>query len=228
MDIHHGMREEQGNIKIVEALLDVSRKTARIGHQLADCLHLGALKRHSSCHDQADIARAEDDDLTAGHNALHIDVLLCRARGIDARRTCARNAERTLGTLAAAHCEDHGARLDLKDAHGGTSRHYGTVRAQLGDHRVGHIGDLSFLHHFCVAVGVFGSGQLLAEAVQAEAVMDALAQDAAERNVSFQNENVPLPHIVGGDGGGKACGTSADNDKLFFDLFHCNHPHFLV
>ena len=56
------------------------------------------------------------------------------------------------------------------------------------------------------------------EGVEAEAVVDALVQDAPQFPVPFQNENVPQTRLVGGHGCRQPCGTAADDDQI--GVFH--------
>jgi hypothetical protein len=62
----------------------------------------------------------------------------------------------------------------------------------------------------------------------------AMLENAAEGYVSFKDEDIAKAIIVGRYGGGKTCRASADDHKLFFDLFHplfltswCNPRSFL-
>ena len=64
-----------------------------------------------------------------------------------------------------------------------------------------------------VAVGVLGARQLLAEAVETEAVVDALAQNTAGVQIALQDDHIAHACIVGGYGGGQTGGASADDDE---------------
>ena len=101
---------------LVKALLDVSCKTARVRHKLAHGFNLCALKSHSSCHDKTDITGAENNNLFTGHISLHINVLLRGTRGENACRTSAGSIERSSGALAAAHCKDECAEVNVNNA----------------------------------------------------------------------------------------------------------------
>ena len=63
---------------------------------------MSAFQRHAACHDHADIARAEDDDLRAGHPVVEVQVSLRGACGEHARRTLAGNAQCAAAALLAA------------------------------------------------------------------------------------------------------------------------------
>ena len=63
--------------------------------------------------------------------------------------------------------------------------------------------------------GVLGAGQLLAEGVQAEAVVDALVQNAAQFAVALQDRGYPPRRFLARvDGGGQPGGAAADDDKI--------------
>ena len=94
MQLDNGVAEQQGNVKVVQTLLDIPRKTAGIGHKLANGVNLCALKCHSARHDKSDIARAENYNLFAGHISLDSYKLLRRSRAVHAGRSAARNVER--------------------------------------------------------------------------------------------------------------------------------------
>ena len=213
------MGEHQGDAEIVQTLGDVTSQTARVGHQLADGLHLRALQGHAAGHDETDVARAQDDHLTAGHVALHVDEPLGGTRGEDACGTGTRDVERALGALTAAHGQHHSPRaegehtLGLADGGdvGGDALLLGGGHVQ--NSRAGLDGDASLQSHLVVTVGVLGAGQLLAEAVETEAVVDALAQDSARVQVALQDDHVTDTVIIGGHSGGHTGGATADDDK---------------
>ena len=108
LNVRNGVGEIKRNVKVIEALHDVSRQTAGIRHDLDAGEHLRALERHAARHDETDVARAENDDAPADHVALNIKVALCSAGGENTCRTGARDGDRAAGALAAAHREDDG------------------------------------------------------------------------------------------------------------------------
>ena len=222
-DIHHRVGKVQRNIVVVQALLDVARQAARIGLNLVHTLDVRALERHAAGHDQADVAAAEDDDLAANHHVLQVDVALRHTGGIYARRTMTRRGQRAAGTFAAAHGQQHSIRLEL---------HQAMVPAGGGDDLIarhiqhGAVGDgfnPGFLHHVDEALGIFRAGEGLAEARQTEAVVDTLAQDAAQHALTLEDEDVVHALFLQAQGCGKASRAAAYDDGLLMD-HACSPP----
>ena len=214
-DAHDGVVELERDAVVDEALHDVAVQARGIRHELGDELHLGALPRHAARHDEPDVAAAEDDDLAPGEEALHVHEPLRAARGVDAGRARAGDRKRAARALAAAHREDDRAGAE---AHEAALRVHADDLAVLRDgenHRVGPdfgAGLLGLLHE---AARVFGPGELFAEVVQAEAVVDALAQDAARGGVALQDDDARVrPRLARRDRGGEAGGTAADDGDV--------------
>ena len=176
LDIDDGMAEIQRNIVVIEALNDIAVQAGRERHQLGTGEDLRALQRHAAGHDQADIAGAEDHDALAGHIAHEVDVLLRSTGGINTGAAGTRRRQRATRTLAAAHRQDDRLRLDdLHALRGRDTGHQMVFAVHRKDSGIGldlnaHLGSL-----VDIALGVFGAGQLLLEAVQTKAVVDALA-----------------------------------------------------
>ena len=233
LNVDHGMAEHEGDIVVLQALDDVAVEAAGIGHQLHAGQHLGALKGHAAGHDEADIATAEDDHALAGHIALKVDKFLRRAGGEHARAARAGRGQRAAGPLAAAHGQHDGP--GLKELHALVPAHSGhealAVHAEHGG-AAAHL-DAHLLHAIDVALGIFGAGQLLLEAVQAEAVMDTLAQNAAHLVFALQHQQVFHARLTRGDGRRHACRARADDQHVHilhlaakFLAQHIRHPPF--
>ena len=78
-----------------------------------------------------------------------------------------------------------------------------------------------------IALRVFGAGELFLEAVQAKAVMDALAQDAAGVVLAFEHEEAVHAVFPGRDGGRQTRGARTDHQHV--DRFvkgACFHGHY--
>ncbi len=198
----------------MQALHDVARQAAGIGHDLDARQHLRALQRHAARHDQADVAASEDDDAAAAHVALKVQIALRRAGGKYARRAVAGNADRAARALAAAHCEHHGFRgqrliaaLRAYDVHG-------SIRSNIQHHRVGQHRNGGVFEHVDEAARVFGAAQLLLEAVQAEAVVNALVQNAAKLLIALDDEDVFQAVLGGAHGRGQTGGAAADDNQI--------------
>ena len=215
------MGKVQGNVKVVQALHDVAGQAAGVGHHLYAGQHLCALKGHAACHDQANVAAAEDQHPPAHQITFHVHIALCCTGGVHAGRAGARGADGTAGALAAAHAQNDALGFDdliavlLGDAVNlfirGHFQHHG-VQLHLY---------AGVLEHLNKASGVLRAGQLLAKAVQTEAVVDALVQNAAQLLVALQNEDVAQTAFPCLAGSSKARRTAADNDQI-------NHCSFLL
>ena len=213
------MGEIERDAVVLQALHDVAGQAAGIGHQLDAGQHFGALQRQAAGHDQADVAGPQNDGPAAHHVALDVHKTLGRAGGKDAGRALAGDGDGAAGALAAAHGQHH--RLGRKQlialfAVDGVDLVGPAVPAghQLQHHRVQPDFHAGLFQQADVAAGVLRAGQLLAKAVQAEAVVDALVQNAAQLAVPLQNQHPAQALLPGLAGGGKAGGAAADDDQL--------------
>ena len=65
-----------------------------------------------------------------------------------------------------------------------------------------------------VPLRIFGAGQLLLEAVQTEAVMDTLAQNAAGGVLTLQHQQIVDAVLPGRDSRRQTCGAAADHQHI--------------
>ena len=204
------------DVEVVEALDDVSRQSARIGHQLADHLDVRTLKGHAARHDKTDIARAEDNDFLAGHIAVNVDIFLRSTCGENAGAAGARDVERTSRTLAAAHCKNDCGGVDLNKTVLFVDCGDDVVVGNGEHHRVCLYDNVGVLNKLDETRGVFGTRKLLAEVVQTEAGMYALLKDTAEGLCALEYDYLFNAAFARLERSGHACGTSADNGKIIF------------
>ena len=200
----------------MQALHDVSRQAAGIRHDLHTGEHLGALERHAARHDQADIARAQDEHALADHVALDIEVALRGTRGKYARRARARDADRTAGALAAAHGQHDRVRIKHLIAAGRGDDMYLLIRRDLEHHGVQTDVHAGLADHFDKPSRVFRTGQFFLKVMQAKAIMDALVQDTAQFPVAFDNADRAAARFPGSIRRGQARRAAADDHKLVF------------
>ena len=215
MNVNDGVRESKRNIKVIKALLDISGKTARIGHQLTDGANLRTLESHSSRHNKTDVARAEDNYLAAGHIALHIYEFLRRTCGVNACRTVTCDVERSLRALATAHSKDNCLGIENKDAVLLIHSRDRLVLIKVDDHSVEHKGNTELAHLLFVSVSVLGACELLAEAMETEAVVNALTENAAESRVTLEYEYITKSCLVCRDCRRHTCRAAADYYKIY-------------
>ena len=204
------------DVEVVEALDDVSRQSARIGHQLADHLDVRTLKGHAARHDKTDITRAEDNDFLAGHIAVNVDIFLRSTCGENAGAAGARDVERTSRTLAAAHCKNDCGGVDLNKTVLFVDCGDDVVVGNGEHHRVGLYDNVGVLNKLDETRGVFGTRKLLAEVVQTEAGMYALLKDTAESLCALEYDYLFNAAFARLERSGHACGASADNGKIIF------------
>ena len=219
------MGKIQRDVVVIEALHDVAVEAGAKRHELHTRQHLRALQGHAARHDQADVTRTEDDAALARHVAQQVNKLLRGAGGVDAGAAGARGGQRAARTLAAAHRQNDRLRLDdLHPLRGRDAGHKVVFAVHVKDGGVGldldaHLGSL-----IDIALGVLGAGQLLLEAVEAKAVMDALAQDAARVMLTLDNEQIVDAVFLRRDGGSQTRRARADDEDVYKLLFHCLSP----
>ena len=88
--------------------------------------------------------------------------------------------------------------------------------------------DVQFTRPVNVALGIFGTGELLLEAMQAEAVMDALAKNTAGVMLAFKHKQVIYAVLPGGNGSSQTRGAAADDQHVHVQgtVFHHRHVTF--
>ena len=172
------------------------------------------LQRHPPGHDQADVAAAQNEHPFAYQIALHVDIALGGTGGVDAGRAGARDADGPAGALPAAHAEDDALCFEDLVALLLADTVDLFIRRDLQHHGAQLHPDAGRAQHFNVAPGVLRAGELLAETVQPEAVVDALVQDAAQLVVTLQNQNIAQAVLPCAVGCGKACRAAADDDQI--------------
>ena len=92
----------------------------------------------------------------------------------------------------------------------------------LGDfqhHGVGFYLHIGAADHFGKALSVFGAGQLLFKVMEAETVVDALVEDAAQFFIPLQNQHFFCAAGVAFVGGGQTGGASADDHQIIHYRF---------
>ena len=224
MNVHDGVGQIQRDAVILQALDDIAVEAAGIGHELHAGQHLRPLQRHAPGHDEADVPAAQDHHPAAGHVALQVHEFLGGAGAVNAGAAGAGDGQRPPGPLPAAHGQHHGLRLkhlqSVFPAHGGDA----PVPAH-GQHRYpGADVDPHFPGGVDVPPGVLGAGQFLLEAVQPEAVVDALAQDAPGLILPLQHDQAVNALLFRGDGGGQARRARADHQYVHPDRVFTHGP----
>ena len=75
-NVCNSMAQIKRNLIILEALYNVPVETGRIRHDFDTGKDFGALQRHSSGHNQPDIAGTKDDYTLSGHHPFKVDIFL--------------------------------------------------------------------------------------------------------------------------------------------------------
>ena len=100
-------------------------------------------------------------------------------------RPVARNVQRAARALTAAHSQNDRLGVQLKQSVGLVHGGDGLVRRQIQHHRVELVFNSQFAYLRHKPCRVLGAGQLLFKGMQAEAIVDALVQDAAQLVVAL-------------------------------------------
>ena len=216
------MTEVERNAIIVQALLYIPRKTAGIGLNFVDSFYVGSLQGQPSGHDQADIAAAQNDDLFSHHDILQIHIGLGDAGGIDAGGTGARSGQGAAGPFPAPHGQENRLGLDLQEAAFFSDRRNDFFRRYIQHRTVGYDFNFFRLDPIDEALGVFRAGEGFAEAGQAEAVMDTLAENTAGEVLPLQNQNILNAFFPQAKGRSQPRGAAADDYGLPFHA--CSPP----
>ena len=224
LDLRHRVGQIQRDIIIVQALHDVARQTAGIRHHLNAGQHLRALQRHAAGHDKADIARAQNHHAAAHHVALNVQIPLGRARGEYASRARARDGNGAARAFAAAHAQHDGRGLQHNVAVLFIDGVDAFFRRDGQHHRVRLYLYVRLAHQLDEAARVLGARELFFKIMQAEAVVDALVEDAAQRVVALQEQDAARAALVRGLGRRQPGGACADDDDVVPVILHDAGP----
>ena len=228
MHARHRVVEQKGYAVVLQTLDDVALQAAGIGHDLRHKFDFRALPGHAPGHNQANIAGTEDDHALAGQIAVDVGQPLRRARRVDARGPRAGNAQCTAGPLAAAHGQYHRAGLQRGEPALGRNAGHRAVLADLQHHRVQPDFDVRALQTADEALYILRPGQFLAEEVQAKAVVDALLQNAAQRAVALEDDDLRLRRFLSRlQRRRQARGPAADDDYVKLPLHLHTSPRVL-
>ena len=218
---HDRRRRMQRNAEIIEALHDIASQTARRGVDLEHAGHARAREREAARHDEADVARTKDHHIAARSTALQVHEVLRRPGREHARRARARRSERASAAFARARHKHRRARrngllaLRRHDFHRNVARAFAAVfHAQHA--RIANDVHIEALERRELARSVFGTGEFLAKTVQAEAIVDALLQNAAL--VAFAiDEHHTRAFARSRSSRGDARRAAADNSNVVFE-----------
>ena len=189
MDLCYRSIQIQWNIKIIQALYDITLQAATLGAKLCHALYFGTFQHHTSRHDKSDVSGTKDHHIFTGHPPSDIYIILCRSGAVDACRSAAGDIQCSPGTFSASHSQDHGLRLDFQQAvlfvHG--SDFLASIGAQgnICYHGIQQIRDFCFFCHVNIAFRILRSGQLLFKSMQSETVVDTLVQNASQFSVTL-------------------------------------------
>ena len=224
LNINNCVRKIKRNIKIVEALNNISLQAAGIRHKLNARKHLCAFKCHTPCHNKADVAGAENNNSFTNHMAFDINISLSRTCGKNTCRASAGNGDCAPCALTAAHCKNNGFCRKHKIAFLRINAMNFLALRDFKHHSIGHNLNCGVAEHFNEFACIFGACELLFKIVQAKAVVNALIKYAAEFFVSFNDKYIFKPVFISGKRCGKACRTAADNYKI---IHYFAPPHFV-
>ena len=159
VDLDNGMAQLQGNVKVIQTLLNVTSQTAGIGHQFANSMNLCTFQSHTASHDQTDITGTQNDNFFTGHITHLVYILLCSTGTKDTGRTAARNIQRTFGTLTTAHGQNDSLGFDLENTifFVGGGDHF--IVGNIQYHGTQFKGNAQFSHLGFILPGILRTGQ---------------------------------------------------------------------
>ena len=192
------MTQQQRNIKVSQALNDISRQTTRILHYFADSPYLCAFECHPSCHNQTYIAGAQNNYLLSRQVSFDVYQLLGRPRCEYSGRSGSRGAQRPAGLFPAAHGEYYGSRIYGKISLFLVGYGYPFFRRYINCHCVCQYGYSKAPDHLLTSQSVFGSCQLLLEFMESEAVVNTLLQYAAKPVFALYDYDLRSPRFLCG------------------------------
>ncbi len=181
--------EAQGDAEVVEALHLVAHEAAQVGQALEDGLDLASFDGQAARHDEADVARALDDDALAEAVAAKVDEVLGLPGGEDARGPAACDFEVLARALPAAGGDDDRVRADFRIAGFGRNDAEDLVAGDAENHGAERGLDAGGREFRLERAGVLGPRHVLFIPQEAEAGMDALVQDAAQARVAVDEED---------------------------------------
>ena len=208
------MGQVQGNVKILEALDNVPAQAAGIGHDLHTGQDLRPLQGHPPCHNETNVSAAQNDHPLSREPPLHIHIPLGRAGGENSGRTGSRDGNGPPGSLPAAHGKDNGLCLFLPVASGLSHHAHTLVPGHFQDHGIQPDLHSGGADHGNEPSGVFRPGKFFFKMVQAEAVVDALVQNAAQLPVPLHYEDLFQSFFPGGPGSRQSGGAAAHDDQI--------------
>ena len=181
---HDRRRRMQRNAEVIEALHDIASQAARRGVDFEYAGHARACEREAARHDEADVARTKNHHIAARSATLQVHEVLRRSGREHARGARARRSERASAAFTRARRKHRRTRrngllaLRRHDFNRNVARAFATVfHAQHAC--IANNVHIETLERRELARSIFGTGEFLAKTVQAEAVVNALLQNAA-------------------------------------------------
>ena len=191
VNLHNRVAELQWNIKVFNALNNVTTQARTERHNLAYKLYLGTFESESPCHNQPDITRAKNYNLASGHITVYIYKALSRTRSKDTGRAGSRNDKGTAGSLTTAGRKNHSLcfnvhkavrRVDCSNRMPLPRR---TFLFNLQHHGVGLIFNSKLIYLVRKAGRILRTGQFLTKIVKSESVMNTLQKDSADSRITL-------------------------------------------
>ena len=219
--------EVKRDVEIMQALVNVSRKTCGSVLYLVDALDARALKGEAARHYHAYVSATENNAAARGHLTEDVDEILSRAGGVYAGGSVAVDEYLARGALAASARDNDGFRAADKYA----------LRALNGEgEAVSRFLGVCYKCVYSVVYSegeklpdessrIFGTCQTLAEADESESVMHALLEDAAELVLALYKQHIRAV-LVRGYRGRKTCRAAAEDYYIISEFSHCRCPPF--
>jgi len=181
-----------------------------------------AFKSKPTRHNQTYVSRTQNNHVSANHHVLQVNEVLGDARSEHASGSSSRNANLSTGSFTTPHSKNHGFGVEANQPFG-TSNEYFFVRRNLKHHTTKHACDAQPVYFIDVPLSVLWTRQLFLEEFNAETVMYALRQDAAEPLVPFYDHQVLNAVLLCADGGGEPCWTSTNHNQINISTRQVSH-----
>ena len=191
VNLHNRVAELQWNIKVFNTLNNISSQPRTERHNLAYKLYLGTFQCEASCHNQPDITRAKNYNLTSGHITVYIYKALSRTRSKNTGRAGSRNNQGTTGSLTTAGCEHNSLcfnvhkavrRVDCSNRMPLPRR---TFLFHLQHHSISFIFNSKLIYLFRKAGRILRTGQFLTKIMKSESIMNTLQQNSADSCIAL-------------------------------------------
>src|SRR5450759_4616652 len=191
------MLQLEWNIVVQKALHIVARQAGQEGHDFQHSFYLGTFKGKPACHDHADVARAQNHEALARHEAFDINKALGRSRSIHARRSCSRQSNLCPRSFTAAHSQHQSPRVQF-DKTGRLTRHiHMPFAGHIECHRIQQRINVKLCKLIDKTLRIGRTCQVLLECLEAKSIMNTLLQNPTQLLCPLDDEHILRTRLLG-------------------------------